>query len=39
MVSIPHECLLGDDSDVDDIIGAAAKVASRASELADAKLK
>ena len=39
IVSIPHECLLGDDRDVDDIIAAAAKVASRATELAAAKLK
>ena len=31
IVSIPHECLLGDDRDVDDIVAAAAKVASRAS--------
>src|SRR5271163_2136777 len=37
MVSIPHECLLGDDRDVDDIVAAAAKVASRATELAEAK--
>jgi dTDP-4-amino-4,6-dideoxygalactose transaminase len=39
MVSIPHECLLGDDRDVDDIIAAAVKVASRATELAAAKLQ
>ncbi len=39
MVSIPHECLLGDDADVDDIIAAADKVASRAPELAAAKLQ
>jgi dTDP-4-amino-4,6-dideoxygalactose transaminase len=39
IVSIPHECLLGDDRDVDDIIAAAAKVASRATDLASAKLK
>jgi dTDP-4-amino-4,6-dideoxygalactose transaminase len=39
IVSIPHECLLGDDQDVDDIIAAAAKVASRASELAAARLQ
>ena len=39
IVSIPHECLLGDDRDVDDIIAAAAKVASRASDLASANLK
>ena len=37
IVSIPHECLLGDDRDVDDIVAAAAKVASRATELAEAK--
>jgi dTDP-4-amino-4,6-dideoxygalactose transaminase len=39
IVSIPHECLLGDDRDLDDIIAAAAKVASGASDLASAKLK
>ncbi len=39
IVSIPHECLLGDDQDVDDIIAAAAKVASRASDLAAARLQ
>ncbi len=39
LVSIPHQCLLGDDSDIDDIISAAAKVASRATELAAATLK
>ena len=33
MVAIPHECLLGDDRDLDDIVGAASKVASRAIEL------
>jgi dTDP-4-amino-4,6-dideoxygalactose transaminase len=37
MVSIPHECLLGDDRDLDDIVAAAAKLASRATELAEAK--
>jgi dTDP-4-amino-4,6-dideoxygalactose transaminase len=37
IVSIPHECLLGDNRDVDDIVAAAAKVASRAAELAEAK--
>ncbi|HSY79149.1 MAG TPA: DegT/DnrJ/EryC1/StrS family aminotransferase [Verrucomicrobiae bacterium] len=37
IVSIPHECLLGDDRDVDDIVAAAVKVASRATELAEAK--
>src|SRR6202789_325409 len=37
MVSIPHECLLGDDRDLDDIVAPAAKLASRASELAEAK--
>ena len=30
IVSIPHQCLLGDDRDIDDIVAAAAKVASRA---------
>ena len=39
IVSIPHECLLGDDRDVDDIIAAATKVASRATELASANLE
>jgi perosamine synthetase len=38
LVSIPHECLLGDDRDLEDIIGAAAKVASGATDLASAKL-
>jgi dTDP-4-amino-4,6-dideoxygalactose transaminase len=38
MVAVPHECLLGDDRDVDDIIAAAAKVASGAAELAAANL-
>lgn len=38
MVAIPHECLLGDDRDVDDIIAAAAKVASGAAELAAVNL-
>ncbi|MGD1026359.1 DegT/DnrJ/EryC1/StrS family aminotransferase [Candidatus Binatus soli] len=38
MAAIPHECLLGDDRDVDDIVAAAAKVASRAAELAAANL-
>jgi perosamine synthetase len=39
IVSIPHECLLGDNSDIDDIVAAASKVASRANELAVAKLQ
>ena len=39
IVSIPHECLLGDDRDVDDIIAATVKVASRASDLASANLE
>jgi len=38
MVAIPHECLLGDDRDLDDIIAAAGKVASRADELNHATL-
>ncbi len=38
MAAVPHECLLGDDRDVDDIIAAAAKVASRAAELSAANL-
>ncbi|HEY9159404.1 DegT/DnrJ/EryC1/StrS family aminotransferase [Candidatus Binatus sp.] len=39
MVAVPHECLLGDDRDVDDIIAAARKVASRAADLAAASLE
>src|SRR3984957_10406543 len=39
IVSIPHECLLGDDPDLEDIVAAASKVASRANELASVKLK
>ena len=38
MVAIPHECLLGDDRDIGDMVAAAMKVASRADELAAAKL-
>ena len=38
MVAIPHECLLGDDRDLEDIVAAARKVASRASELNQATL-
>jgi len=38
LVAIPHEVLLGDDADVDDIVAAAAKIASCARELAGAKL-
>jgi dTDP-4-amino-4,6-dideoxygalactose transaminase len=38
MVAVPHECLLGDDRDVDDIIAVAVKVASGAAELAAANL-
>ncbi|HEY6417922.1 MAG TPA: DegT/DnrJ/EryC1/StrS family aminotransferase, partial [Candidatus Binataceae bacterium] len=38
LAAIPHECLLGDDRDVDDIIAAAEKVAAEASDLALAKL-
>jgi dTDP-4-amino-4,6-dideoxygalactose transaminase len=38
LVSIPHECLLGDHRDIDDIIAAIAKVASGAAELASSKL-
>jgi dTDP-4-amino-4,6-dideoxygalactose transaminase len=39
MVAIPHECLLGDERDVDDIIAAAEKVARCAGALASADLK
>ena len=38
MVAIPHQCLLGDDRDLDDIVTAAGKVASRAAELNQATL-
>ncbi|MGH7864469.1 MAG: DegT/DnrJ/EryC1/StrS family aminotransferase [Candidatus Binataceae bacterium] len=38
MASIRHDCLLGDERDVDDIIAAAEKVAASARELAGAKL-
>jgi dTDP-4-amino-4,6-dideoxygalactose transaminase len=38
MVAIPHECLLGDDRDLDDMVAAAGKVASRAAELSRATL-
>jgi len=38
MVAIPHECLLGDDRDLEDIVSAASKVASRADELNHATL-
>jgi dTDP-4-amino-4,6-dideoxygalactose transaminase len=38
MVAIPHECLLGDDRDLDDIVAAARKVASRAADLSQASL-
>src|SRR5579863_1568407 len=33
MVAIPHECLLGEDSDLDDTVAAARKIASGAAEL------
>ena len=39
MVAIPHECLLGDNDDVDDIVAAAQKVAASAPALAAAKLE
>jgi dTDP-4-amino-4,6-dideoxygalactose transaminase len=38
MVAIPHECLLGDDRDLYDIVAAVRKVASRAAELNQASL-
>jgi hypothetical protein len=38
MVAIPHECLLGDDRDLEDIVAAARKVASGAVELSRATL-
>jgi dTDP-4-amino-4,6-dideoxygalactose transaminase len=37
LVAIPHECLLGDASDVDDIAAAIEKIAASAEELASAK--
>lgn len=39
MVAIPHECLLGDERDIDDIVAAAAKVAEHAHELKAARLE
>ncbi len=39
MVAIPHECLLGDERDVDDIVAAAEKVALGAAMLKSADLK
>jgi dTDP-4-amino-4,6-dideoxygalactose transaminase len=38
MVALPHEVLLGDEHDVDDIIAASRKVADHAAELRAAKL-
>ncbi len=38
LVAIPHECLLGGPSDVDEIIAAVEKVAASRGELADAKI-
>jgi dTDP-4-amino-4,6-dideoxygalactose transaminase len=39
MAALPHELLLGDESDVDDIIAAARKIAGHAEELAASKLE
>jgi len=39
VVAIPHECLLGDEHDVDDIVAAAAKIAEHARELKAARLE
>ncbi len=39
MVAIPHECLLGDEREVDDIVAAAEKVARNAAALKNADLK
>jgi dTDP-4-amino-4,6-dideoxygalactose transaminase len=39
MVAIPHECLLGDERDVDDIVAAAEKIALSAAALASADLQ
>ncbi len=39
LVALPHECLLGDESDVDDIAAAVEKVAANAEELAGAKIE
>jgi dTDP-4-amino-4,6-dideoxygalactose transaminase len=38
MVALPHEVLLGDERDVDDIVAAARKIADHASELRTANL-
>ncbi len=38
LAALPHECLLGGEADVDDIIAAAEKIARNASALAAAKL-
>jgi len=39
MAAIPHEVLLGDERDIDDVIDAARKVADHATELRAAKLE
>ncbi|MHB8383917.1 MAG: DegT/DnrJ/EryC1/StrS family aminotransferase, partial [Candidatus Binataceae bacterium] len=39
MASLPHEVLLGDERDVDDVIAAARKIADHAAELRAAKLE
>jgi hypothetical protein len=39
MAAIPHEVLLGDERDVDDMIAAARKIAEHAAELRTAKLE
>jgi dTDP-4-amino-4,6-dideoxygalactose transaminase len=39
MVAIPHECLLGGERDVDDIIAAAAKIAHNSRELSTARIE
>lgn len=38
LVALPHECLLGEEGDVDDIIAAVEKVAANAQELANARI-
>ncbi|MGO9606001.1 MAG: DegT/DnrJ/EryC1/StrS family aminotransferase [Candidatus Binataceae bacterium] len=39
MVALPHEILLGDERDINDIVAAAAKVAASATQLSAAKLE
>ncbi len=39
MIAIPHEVLLGDDSDIDDVIAAMRKIAENATDLSSANLE